>query len=437
MDRMYRILVICLIVLLSLPGLQYITGIFKIKPLNGVINEPKIVPFTMGSYLNFEYQTSVLKFIDRHFGFRPFFIRLYNQIDFSLFNIPHSAGVVIGKDDYLYEEWYIKDYLGYYFVGKPKIEEKVNQFSEIRHFLKQYNTELMLMLNPGKGWYYPEYIPDYFVRKTDFTNYQTYVDVLKISDVPYFDVNGWFMEMKKTLPYPLFTKTGTHWSEYGAKLTADSLIKQCEVILDKRMNRIHLKGIEWSKIPRKTDNDLEKILNLFFSIPQNQMAYPIIEKENILPKEDMPSVIVISDSFYWNMFDGILENSFRSNEYWYYYNSIYPKKGNPQLTVKDIDVFGTITNVDLVILMMSTAGLFKFGDGFVTDVLPIVKYNDKAIKGLLIQGLIEQINHSKPWMEVIREKAQARNIPVDSMIFLDANYLAERKITARNKQKGE
>ncbi len=436
MEKIYRILVICLVVLLSLPGFQYITGVFKIKPLNGVVNEPETVPLTFGSYLGFEYQAGILKLIDKGFGFRPFFIRLYNQVDYSLFNIPHPDGVTIGKQGYLFEPWYIYDYRGDDFIGKTKIEERVKHFSDIRHLLKQYNTGLLVMLNPGKSWYYPEYIPDRFIGKRDSTNYQTYADALGKSDVPFIDVNAWFMQLKKSSEHPpLFTKTGTHWSEFGAKLTADSLIKKCEKILDRKMNRIHLKDIEWSEEPRNTDNDLEKILNLCFPVPQIPMAYPVVEMENKYPIKEMPSVIVISDSFYWNLNDSTLNNSFRSNQYWYYYNSIFPQKGDPPLTVKDIDVFKAVTNADLVILMMSTAGLFKFGDGFVADVLPIVEHNDKAMKELWIKGFIKQINNSKNWMEDIRKKAQSRNIPLDSMIFLDANYMAEKKMEERKMEK--
>ena len=428
---MYRILVICLIVLLSLPGFQYVTGVFKIKPLNGVVSETEMVPFTFGSYLSFEYQTSVLKIIDRHFGFRPFFIRLYNQVDYSLFNIPHPNGVTIGKQGYLFEPWYIHDYLGDDFIGKLKIEKRVKHFSNIRNLLKQFNTELLVVLSPGKSWFYPEFIPNRFIRKQNPTNYQTYANALAKSDVPYMDVNAWFMQLKKNSEYPMYTKTGTHWSEYGAKLTADSLIKKCETVLGQKMNRIYLRDAEWSTKPRNTDNDLEKILNLCFPLSQDSIAYPVIEMENRYPIKEMPSVIVISDSFYWNMYDGTLNNSFRSNMYWYYYNSIFPQSGNPPKTVKDIDVFSKVTDADLVILMMSTAGLYKFGDGFVDDLLPYATKNANAIKQLLIGGMIKSIHNSENWMKVIKEKAQTRNIPIDSMVFLDANYLVEKKMRER------
>ena len=32
--------------------------------------------------------------------------------------------------------------------------------------------------------------------------------------IPLFDVQTWFMQMKPKAPYPLFPKTGIHWSSY-------------------------------------------------------------------------------------------------------------------------------------------------------------------------------------------------------------------------------
>ena len=418
---------------LSIPGLQFFTGIVKLKPLHGVVNEPHIVPLTFDSYLDFEYQESVLKYIDFHFGFRPFFIRLYNQIEFSMFHTPNATGVTIGKQGYLYERWFIQDYMGFLFVGNPKIEQTVSQLSDIRKYLKKYNTELLVILAPGKGWYYPEYIPDYLYTERKISNYQAYAGEFQKSDIPLFDANAWFMELKNKQPYPLFTKMGTHWSEYGAKIAADSLIRRCEVLLNRKMNKIHITDVEWSNEPRTTDNDLEKLLNLFFPLPQLPMAYPTYEKEDSVPMEKRPSVIVIGDSFYWNMYDGVLGNSFKTNQYWYYFNSIFPQYGNSPETVQDIDMFEALSQTDLFILITSTSGLYKMGDGFIDAAWELANNEKGTRKKYLMKKFTKAFLNSDEMMQLLTEKALKRNISLDSMIYLDANYLADKALEKQSK----
>lgn len=54
-------------------------------------------------------------------------------------------------------------------------------------------------------------------------------------------------------------------------------------------------------------------------------------------------------------------------------------------------------------------------------------YYSEETKKILVTRYVEDIKSSKEWMEIIREKAIQRNIPVDSMLYIDAVWMIENK----------
>ncbi|MEZ5195368.1 MAG: hypothetical protein R2764_02890 [Bacteroidales bacterium] len=232
MRNVTKILFSILLILLLLPAFQQFTTIFKLEPLHGVIVEQELPALTKTDWFEGGFQQKMNTFIDQNYGFRPFFIRLFNQIDYSFFNKAHGAGIVIGKNKYLFESWYIWAYHGDRFIGEQKIRDNVRKLSAIRKKLKESGTELFIVLAPGKGHYYPEYIPDYMKKPVKETNNEYYEKILAEFDLPVFDANLWFLSLKDTIQYPLFPKTGTHWSDYAAVLASDSLLNFIEKQLD-------------------------------------------------------------------------------------------------------------------------------------------------------------------------------------------------------------
>ncbi len=185
------------------------------------------------------------------------------------------------------------------------------------------------------------------------------------------------MELKGKEEAPLFPKTGTHWSYYGAELVADSIIKISEQLLNRKLNHFVIDSLEWDNAPRDDDKDLEELSNLFSSINPIPHAYPILKNEITIPHENQPQLITIADSFFWQIFDNSLDKSFNSISFWYYYNSVFPQWENHRPTVKDINVLEELKKTDLVLIMVTTAGLNKFGYGFIEDVYEKIQLQEE------------------------------------------------------------
>ena len=94
------------------------------------------------------------------FGFRSTFIRLHNQLKYWIYNEFSANGVVIGKDRYMYEESYIKTYYGLDFKGNDTLLVMAEKLKRLQNILHKQNKLLLVVLAPGKGYFYPEYIPN-------------------------------------------------------------------------------------------------------------------------------------------------------------------------------------------------------------------------------------------------------------------------------------
>lgn len=425
MRKINKILILLIIgILLWIPLIQYFTSYWEVDKLHGYFKDEKKPAFTFNSWFNSSFQTRFDKFYNQKFGFRNNFVRLHNQLDYTLFNELHANSVIVGKEDYLYEKNYIKSYLGDDYIGADKISSTIKTIDSIYQVLKENNTEMLIVIAPGKGFFYPEFIPDEMLHERGPTNYDTYVKELKKTEIPFIDFNDLFLKMKDTSSIVLYPKTGIHWSQASIPLVLDSIIKKSESILKMDMPNVHYSFKPLTPEADKQDADIERGLNLFFPLDIPMMSYPIVDFDRD-PALTKPKLISIADSFFWQFLNkGYTKHVFSDMQFWYYYKQIY---GTDQkdLFVKDIHVRKELFNSDLVILMATDANLYKFPYGF-TTALETTEF-DEAEKEEKIQNLINYIRTDKKWLNDISKKAEQKGISLDSMLYLDAKYVIDKQ----------
>ena len=367
-----------IVLLLFLPMIQDKKEIIDVHPLNGAITPIETPYFTMDSWLDGTYQIKQQAFLNESFGFRNVFIRINNQLKYNLYNQINAKNVIVGKDNYLYEENYINTYKGTDFIGTQQIDEKINKLVRLRDTLTSKGIDIIVLLAPGKGSFYPEFIPDkYQPDVRSMTNYEAYQNQLSKSNVHVFDVHKWFRNIKKTSPYPLFPKTGIHWSAYGEFLVVDSLLSYIASISPSyKMPNYIIDELEISSEMKKRDNDIEKGMNLLFDLPNIKMAYP----KHHLQTDSLtktPRVLSVADSFYWGIYNmGVARDVFQSGQFWFYNSKIY-QEGIPARSVKDVDVLKEVEKHDLILLIATDATLYKFAFGFIDQLYELYQLSDK------------------------------------------------------------
>ena len=413
-----------IMLILIVPFFQEKFHLMELAPLKGSVTAPQEPVFSFNGWFTGEFQEQQENYLNEAFGFRNLFVRINNQIAFSLFNKAKANGVIIGKNNYLYEENYIKAYYGTDFIGNDSISHRMQKLRFIQEVLAKQNKNIILVFAAGKGSFYPEYFPDHVKREKGITNYEKHIELARSLGLNFIDFNKFFIENKNKSKYPLYPQYGIHWSYYGMSLAADSIIRYIE-----KMRNIDMPDLFWDKIemapPKISDYDIADGMNIKFRLKTFDMAYPNLQIQASEGKT-RPSVLMISDSYYWDMFNFGISKAFTNDHFWYYNNQVYPNSFKSPVETSQLDLRAQIAQHDVIIIMATEANLPGFGWGFIENAYNLL--NNNSVSGVdagfqeKLLVLREYIKSDKNWMEEITKKAAKRKISVDSMITLDATW---------------
>ena len=426
MRLLTKISFMLLMLILVSPMIQQSSDIVMINKLKGAIKEVKFPKLNSENWFSEKFQNQTEKYLARNFGFVNWFIQLENQIQFTFYNKAKANGVIIGKENYLYEKSYIDAYYGNDFLGDSTIKLLYSKLKKVSDTLEKLNTKILIVFAPGKGSFYPEYIPNDLKVVNKTTNLECCVKTVDSLGLNYINMSSWFIKMKDTTTYPLYPKTGIHWSSYGVSLAADSILFYCKNKLELTLPDVNWTPIEIKKQLQSPDNDIEKGMNLIFDLPNHPMPYLKIKPEK---QSDFTSKsVVIADSYYWQLFNmGFSTKVFKEGQFWFYSKQVFPKRNNKETRVKDLNLKEELLEQDIIILLTTEPVLKRQYWGFVDqayDVFFNPNLNDLQSE---IKEQAEKIKKNKTLMKNIEEKAKKRNIPIDSMLMMDAEYILKVK----------
>lgn len=437
MKLLKNILYGLLMLMLGLPLIQRTIPIFDEIPLNGAFNIPSNPSISLDSVLKGTYQDAYNNYFEHTIGFRPLLVRINNQMALSVFDTALANGVVIGKNDYLYEINYIKAYKGWDYQGDEVIETHAKKAAFVFNKLSEAGKTLLFVFAPGKASFYPEYIPEKYMERPSGkrTNLQAFTEKFGKYGLPYIDFNNWFMQMKDTATYPLYPQCGIHWSAYGVALATDSLIQYIEKDRNIDMVDFNWDGFDLPDTLRNPDYDIAEGMNLLFEIPHYPMAYPKIQFGNDGGKI-RPNVIVVADSYYWSIFGkGYSNRLFNENNFWYYNVEAHnPEWPTPRKTA-ELDMASELGKADVIIVMATEANLYRFPYGFIDRAYETLSKSDVAVnspssheqKSTEIKQIMKDIDSNPEWKAKIIQKALDRKISYNEMLQLDATWVWENK----------
>ena len=352
------------LVLLLLPWLEQNEHFFQPRALGGVPPSSENVQFSLDKWRSVKFQEGQEAYIKDHFGLRPFMVRFYNELFDRLFDEYQAKGVVMGKDGYLFEENYLLAASGQDYLGIDSITKVVSELNLIKQDLAKHGKHLLVCLAPGKGSYFPDKMPSRYQFEKQLRNHPYFSKTLQDAQIPVFDIQSWFLQMKATTPHPLYPKTGIHWSSYGEYLVADSLIKRLAHLSQKPFPYLKLSHIEEDTQPRDRDDDIENGMNLLRNLPDFKMAYPQFKVQRLRAGQKPPRVLVIGDSFYYGMYNwGMMQRVFKGGEFWYYNQErLVPDQATSSIADMQNYVL-EVNKFDVVVLLLTEANLTRFGFG--------------------------------------------------------------------------
>ncbi len=415
-----KIIYITFIISLLIPSVLGEFNISLCKKLGGVVApESTKVEANLSNFFSGELQTYVTKVIKKNIGLRNFFIRTFNQIEYSLYNKTKST-IVLSDGSFIFYD-YLVSFYGNDYGGINKINKYTDELLYVQNKLKKQNKNIILVLAPNKAYFKQEYIQkQHCQHKNDSTNYDVLTKVLSDKHINYIDFQDYFYNIKDSLKYPVFPKYGIHWSGYTSVIAADSLFSYIYSSLNYNYAAFKIsKGEETNTHYRFTDNDLEELANLLFSTKGDKVYYPEITFANNSKK---PNALLIGDSFTQSFFGfyPFLDSLFtKDSKYWYYGSHVGWPKQYQQQKVDDLDFYDQIKDRDVFVIVETIANIDSyFTDNFVNLLYSYLKFDE--IKKDFSLGKIEyNIMQDSVYYSSIKQKAKSNNMSVKEQLLLD------------------
>ncbi|MEI6851326.1 MAG: hypothetical protein WCL06_00730 [Bacteroidota bacterium] len=414
-------LFVIIMLMLFMPLLQQQLHLFRVKPLNGFFETHKR-PDTLNwkTWSDESFQKKYNRSVEDSFGLREILIRTNNQLNYWLYKKTDAHNVIIGKNNCLYEEGYILDYTGANFVGETYLNEVLRRTKMVQDTLKKAkNIDLIIVYEPGKASYYPELIPDrYHPYDKKPSNMKYLVARSKEIGLQYLDLCSWFVGMKDTVRYPVYSNYGVHWTTYGMFRAGDTLSKFIEGVRHIDMPEMIWRGYKITEKAHDEDFDIEATMNLLFDVKHISLCYPQVGY-NDRSAMTKPKLLTVGDSYYWGLqSNGIIDNLFRDQEYWYYFRGIWPNIWTMQDIPKVLNLQERVEKQEVILVMITELNTYRAFWGF-TDALyniyfPNATPNPDYIKTRYVidqdpglsQHLSEARKRQKSVEEVIRESVE-------------------------------
>lgn len=145
------------------------------------------------------------------------------------------------------------------------------------------------------------------------------------------------------------------------------------------MYEAHLPHASWTRVEhfydtKNSDGDIERVANLLFHVNDQRYAYPVL-KYPVDTTSKKPKVVIIGDSFVFNLLNNDLpQQTFSDWQFWFYFKFINNKHtsigGDDKNPVIEHDNWqAAIDSTDCIVLMYTSINLSygrnELGSGFI------------------------------------------------------------------------
>ena len=404
---------------------------FKMKPLNGftpVVEKPKL---TMASFASGDFQSDVEDYISDNFGFREFFIRCYNQVAYSCFGKITNSNIVKGRNQELYLTMYLNDATGktlkqhYDDVEDAKAAARNNVEETLRLIdtLHAHHTDFLFVFAPTKPATYPEMMPRRYQEQiADFSLEEYYIELFKENDIPHIDFYHHFQSLKESFPYPLYPRTGTHWSEAVIPYVADSILKKLAEVTDYKFPTVHYINDNLTTDYSVQDGELEASMNLLFPLNKPALPRPVFELSDTVGT-DKPNLLVIGDSYFTQLRLSCFVKAFNRWDYWEYNKNMLSSRPrfHWKILKEEFDAVTVLQEADIVMAVFTAPMMYNYMFGFTSTAQELLEkgyFNEEEA----METVIKMIQDNPQWYEKVVKQAEERNITIEECLNRNARY---------------
>ena len=431
-------------VLLAAIVLQGFTGVVKMKPLSPYTSNIVVVKQDLNfkTFWDGSYQEYLAQYARQKTGFREFFSRCHNQVAFTCFGKIANKNVYLGSHHEFYLKGSLDDITGkllanqYGTVENAKSDAKKNveETLTLIDSLRQHGTQFLFVFCPTKTAVYPEYMPEAFKDSIlDFSLADYYIEQFKENNIPHIDFYNYFKTIKDTFPYPLYTRTGSHWSEATIPFVADSILRKLEAETSYHFPAIEVIDPNLTRDYSDQDGELETHIDLLLPLCKPKASRPVFALQDTLGK-DRPYLLVVGDGYFTPLQGSCFVEAFNRWDFWLYNQTSISSR--PELNWKYLNQLQgtaeTLKQADIVIALYTSNYLLNFMSGFAQSAMELYE-NGGIQEQEAIHAIMESIKNDPEWYNSIQQQAKERGISVEENLRMNAAYVYQMQKNEQEK----
>ncbi|MCZ6908355.1 MAG: hypothetical protein O7C59_10925 [Rickettsia endosymbiont of Ixodes persulcatus] len=388
----YNFLLFLLLLLFSPITILLLNKLFYLKlglqssKLSGVVKTIEKPDFGIKNFTSHTLQKYYEQYFIDNLPIRAIFIRLNNQIYYSLFKKSYNNQIIVGENGQLFELAYIYNYCS---LDGPPFDKQflINWANKIRilndYFINK-GRKFIYIITPSKAEYLAEAIPKRFhCNPHGISPHIKFLEeLLRKNGIPYISGPRLMLEATNKYKTSMFPKGGTHWNYLAGGIAANEIIKKINQLGPPSLNPL-LFDYQLSKTPEGTDSDLLALLNLFK--PNKNYFVPILNFKPTPAINPAPTLAIIGDSFSHQYLDAFIKGDSFSKIYFYqYFRYKFEHDKNNILSVKNVDMasesiptLNTILLSDIVILEENTLNIMSSHGIILYDLMDKLVLNNK------------------------------------------------------------
>jgi hypothetical protein len=345
-----------------------------IIPLNGAYEKTDTIPLTWSAWNDGTFQQNAEEIARTNLRIRPDLVRLRNELDFRLFNAVHAADIIAGSEDHLFSLEWSQSRAGI----RAFTDEQVDHFCRNLKLLEQAfaadGKYVEFILVPSKEEVFSEFLPKAYREAATNTDFAALVRALETHKVNTVNMVPFYLNARDTSRYPLYSKTSVHWTTYGAHFAMEQIAARFKNWFKRPIYQPVVSHLETGPF-RAPDGDQEALLNLGNRIDHGTFAYPVYHAPPADTLLWRPRVLMIADSYFWNIIGSwrLLTMFSPESKFLYYYNTVFPNNDGGSYPVSQLDMPEELRRADAVIILVSSCNMKDFPFRMQDDILRFFK----------------------------------------------------------------
>lgn len=235
-------------------------------PLAGLA-KPGPTPVSFEAFFAGETQKAFSTNLGRSLPIFPISVRAKNQFLYSLFDVSGAPNILIGKNQQLYERFYIDEFCKRDGVAdSAAIDHWAKSIRESQDAVDGLGKSFVYLITPSKAAQYPQYLPQGLfcpaLAKGTSDKLRPFRGALDALDIRYVDAPKLLAAGQGRYPIDLFPRGGTHWNLLAASLATQEMTRALSASL--QGSAIGQFSFDWKEAGEAegTDRDLLDLLNL-------------------------------------------------------------------------------------------------------------------------------------------------------------------------------